>query len=122
MRDAIADFAKALERAVDDDTGVQVELQRAGALAYLGDTARASAIVDRTRARLAGKLTMPQRIELSNSLGHAYANAPVETGVPGVLELADQLADTTDSFGTNSHYTLSVLDLVDTLVVGIVAD
>jgi hypothetical protein len=39
-----------------------------------------------------------------------------------LADLTTQLRDITDSYGTNSHYCLSVLNFVESLVLGITSD
>ena len=77
---------------------------------------------DLAREALAGVLTMPNRLELTRALASAYSQAPLANALGGIAELAGQFRDITDSFGTNSHYCLSVLDFVESLVLGITSD
>ena len=52
----------------------------------------------------------------------AYAQAPLQNALGGLADLTSQLRDITDSYGTNSHYCLSVLNFVESLVLGITSD
>nr|MBA3498778.1 hypothetical protein [Deltaproteobacteria bacterium] len=91
-------------------------------LAFLGDTNRALPILDSARKALGESMTLTARLELTRALAQAYAQAPLGHALGGITELAGQLRDITDSFGTNSHYCLSVLHFVESLVLGITSD
>src|SRR6185503_7904301 len=71
---------------------------------------------------LGANLLLATRLELTRALALAYAQAPLRNALGGIAELADQLRDITDSLGTNSHYCLSVLHFVESLVLGITSD
>jgi hypothetical protein len=62
------------------------------------------------------------RIERIRALARAYSQAPLGHALGGIAELSGQLREITDSFGTNSHYCLSVLHFVESLVTGITSD
>ena len=63
-----------------------------------------------------------QRLELMRVLALAYSQAPLANALAGIAELANSFKTVSDSFGTNSHYCLSVLHFVETLVLGITSD
>ena len=67
-------------------------------------------------------MILPEKLDLTRALALAYAQAPLSNALGGIAELANQLRDITDSFGTNSHYCLSVLNFVESLVLGITSD
>ena len=67
-------------------------------------------------------MTLTQRLDLTRALASAYAQAPINDALAAIADLSSQLRDITDSFGTNSHYCLSVLHFVESLVVGIASD
>ena len=59
---------------------------------------------------------------MTHSYAQAYAQAPIGDALAAIADLSGQLRDITDSFGTNSHYCLSVLHFVESLVLGIASD
>ena len=67
-------------------------------------------------------MTLTARLDLTRALAQAYSQAPLGHALGGINELAAGLRDITDSFGTNSHYCLSVLSFVESLVLGITSD
>ncbi len=121
-RDELAELATDLERTETGCTAIRGRVARAGALAYLDQAARARSIFDEATIELGKPLTMPARLELTVAIAHAYANAPVAYDLGGIAKLETQLPMITDSFGTNSHFALSVVEIVDAFVVGIVRD
>ncbi|MBC7974067.1 MAG: hypothetical protein H7138_03715, partial [Myxococcales bacterium] len=61
-------------------------------------------------------------LDLTRALALAYARAPLGNALGGIAELSGHLREVTDNFGTNSHYCLSVLHFVESLVLGITSD
>lgn len=107
----------------------------AAGLAFLGDTARALPIFDQARTALSddfqalgegrkdGARPPPTRpLELTRALALAYAQAPLANALGGIAELFVHLRDITDNLNTNSHFCLSVLHFVESLVLGITSD
>ncbi|HSK04890.1 MAG TPA: acyl carrier protein, partial [Kofleriaceae bacterium] len=97
-------------------------LALAGGIAFLGDIARALPILDQACKALGEQMTPPHRLDRIRALAGAYAQAPLGHALGGIAELSGQLRDITDSYGTNSHYCLSVLHFVESLVTGITSD
>nr|HEX4316194.1 hypothetical protein [Kofleriaceae bacterium] len=93
----------------------------ASGLAFLGD-ARALPMLEQARRALDTPLIPVERLELIRSLALAYAQAPLHTALAGISDLAGQLKDITDHFGTNTHFCLSVLHVVESLVLGLASD
>jgi hypothetical protein len=123
LRREIAELLADVENALDANaSNLQARLALAAGLAYLGDVARAMPIFEQARKALNEGMTMPQRLELTRALASAYAQAPIGDALAGIGDLSGQLRDVSDSFGTNSHYCLSVLNFVESLVVGIASD
>lgn len=123
LRHEIAELLAGAEAATATGTAnLGARLALAGGLAYLGDTTRALPILDQARKALGETMTLTARLELTRQLAQAYAQAPLGHALGGITELATQLRDITDSFGTNSHYCLSVLHFVESLVLGITSD
>jgi hypothetical protein len=124
LRTEMADVLAAAEHAIP---GTRVEALRgrlalAGGLAFLGEFARAQPILEQARAALNETMTPPVRLDITRALALAYAQAPLQRALAGLDELANQYKDITDSYGTNTHYCLSVLDFVESLVLGITSD
>ncbi|MBA3397446.1 MAG: hypothetical protein H0T89_32770, partial [Deltaproteobacteria bacterium] len=123
LRNEIAELLADVEtHLASSTTNLRARLALAGGLAFLGDTARALPILDHARKALGESMTLTARLELTRALAQAYSQAPLGHALGGITELAGQLRDITDSFGTNSHYCLSVLHFVESLVVGITSD
>jgi len=122
IAELLADVETNLARASGAGAHLHARLALAGGLAFLGDTARALPILDQARKALAESMTLTARLELTRALAQAYSQAPLGHALGGITELAGQLRDITDSFGTNSHYCLSVLHFVESLVLGITSD
>jgi hypothetical protein len=134
MSELLADAEHALAAAATYEHGTEQQrrdhdhqrrlarLALAGGLAFLGDTARALPILDQARKALGEEMTMMHRIERIRGLARAYSQAPLGHALGGIAELSGQLREITDSFGTNSHYCLSVLHFVESLVTGITSD
>jgi hypothetical protein len=114
---------------------LHARLALAAGLAFLGNATRALAIFQQARSVLTedfGALSDTRRdgprpglnrpLELTRALALAYAQAPLGSALAGIAELAVHLRDITDNFGTNSHYCLSVLHFVESLVLGIASD
>jgi hypothetical protein len=116
---AEAEHALPASRAVDALRG---RLALASGLAYLGDSARALPIFDQARTALAESMTLMVRLDLTRALALAYAQAPLANALGGIAELAVQFRDINDTFGTFTHYSLSVLHFVESLVLGITSD
>jgi len=110
-------------------------LALAAGLAFLGNATRALLIFQQARGVLNEDFTalgdtrrdgprpgLPRALALTRALALAYAQAPLGSALAGIAELAVHLRDITDNFGTNSHYCLSVLHFVESLVLGITSD
>lgn len=62
------------------------------------------------------------RLELVRELASALAHAPIEQAGPGFDALLGLLPEVTDSYATNSHFCLSVVHYVESLVRAVVSD
>ncbi|MEJ7604516.1 MAG: hypothetical protein WKG01_42065 [Kofleriaceae bacterium] len=123
LRREIAELLADVETHLDTGaTNLRARLALAAGLAFLGETARALPILEQARKALGENMTLTARLELTRALAAAYAQAPIADALAGIAELSGQLRDITDSFGTNSHYCLSVLHFVESLVLGITSD
>ena len=136
LRDEIAALLASAEHALAaGPDALHGRLALAAGLAFLGDTERALPIFAQARTALGDDFTAlgearkdrPRRglmrtLELTRALALAYAHAPLGNALGGIAELADHLRDITDTFGTNSHFCLSVLHFVESLVLGLTSD
>jgi hypothetical protein len=124
LRAEIAELLAEAEHALPSNRieALRGRLALAAGLAFLGETARALPIYEQARAALTESMVLPVRLDLTRALALAYAQAPLQQALGGLTDLANQLRDITDSYGTNSHYCLSVLNFVESLVLGITSD
>ncbi len=123
LRQEVSDLLGDVETALEGGlANIHVRLAVAAGLAYLGDTARALPILEAARRSLGEQMKPMERLELTRALAQAYAQAPIGDALAAIAEMSNQLRDITDSFGTNSHYALSVLSFVESLVLGIASD
>lgn len=126
LRDEARDM---LQRAVtvlkgDDTATLQARLGLASGFMYLGAWAQAQPIIDDALARLSREtgLNIGERSKLTRAVTQALSHASTEVALPGLLRVAQQLPWTTDSFSTNPHLCLSLVELADVLVLGHVGD
>lgn len=120
IAELLAEAEHALAAAGPD--ALHARLALASGLAFLGDAPRALPIFDQAHAMLGANLLPAARLELTRALALAYAQAPLGNALDGIGRLACGLHDITDSLATNSHYCLSVLHFVESLVLGITSD
>lgn len=116
----LAEAEKALPPNRED--AIRPRLALAAGLAYLGEANRALPIFEQARIQLSGKLLIGAQLDLVRALALAYAQAPLANALAGIADLSTMLKDVSDSFGTNSHFALSVLSFVESLVLGITSD
>ncbi len=108
----------------DDAAMLRARLALAAGFYYLGSVDAAHGIVDEALKRLLreGGLAASERAKVSRATATALSSAPTEIALPGLLRLAQQLPLVTDSFNTNEHFCLSVVEFADALVLGHVGD
>ena len=108
----------------EDTKTLEARLGLASGFAYLGAYGQAQPIVDEVLARLGREsgLNISDRMRLTRAASRAMSHAPTDVALAGLLRLAGQLPFTTDSFNTNTHFSLSMVDLADALVLGHVGD
>lgn len=100
----------------DEDLGLR--LVHAGGLAFIGDP-RGRELLDARHAFIESLTHPTQRLGLIRDVAWGYAHGPVDLALERVAQLAPAFERVTDAFGTNSHFCLSVLHFVDSLVQGI---
>jgi hypothetical protein len=108
----------------EDPRTLQARLALASGFAYLGALAQAQPIIAEVQVRLGREsgLIIADRLRLTRALAQALSHASAEVALPGLLRLAQQLSWMTDSYNTNSHFCLSLVDFADALVLGHVGD
>jgi hypothetical protein len=96
-------------------------VQVAGGFIYLGKTDRAESLLEPARARLAdADMPIKERLELTRAVANAVALSSPEARVAENSTLASLLPLITDSFSTNSHFCLSLLHFLESLITGLV--
>ncbi len=115
--------AKAVLKGEDTKT-LQGRLALAAGFSYLGQFQQAQPIIDEALSRLSREsgLIHVDRLKLTRCTARALGHASTEVALPGLLRLAQQLPWITDSFNTNDHFCLSLVDFADALVLGHVGD
>tara|TARA_R110002096_G_scaffold42143_3_gene113524 strand:- start:1011 stop:4280 length:3270 start_codon:yes stop_codon:yes gene_type:complete len=99
---------------------IEARLHVAAGQAYLGDFERARVSLVATQKALGKlKLTGKDRLGITRALAIAWSHAPREEAMKGLSEVAGQLALITDSFNTNSHFCLSVVSFMDSMVLAL---
>lgn len=114
-------WKRAEPRALDAKQSSRVRAAFAAGLVQLGDP-RAKPMLAELEAPLdeVGGMTLHARLELVHALALAFAQLPREEALAAIERLARQYPGITDSYGTNSHYALSLLWLMDSVIVGVV--
>ena len=116
----------AIEAVAHDATTIAAlvtRVQVAGGLAYLGDAERPKPIFEAALAALSQPtLVLRDRLALTRATARALASMPITFAVEGLTELVTMLRVVTDSFNTNSHVCLSVLDFMESIVLGFASD
>ncbi len=125
LRDEATELLDAISSVVDGPTpkALAARLHVAAGLAYLGHLERAAPEFERAQKALRARdLGMPDRLELTRACAGALSQAPQEFAATGIMQLAEQLPAITDSFNTNSHFCLSVVHFMESLVLGLASE
>ncbi|HEY3448388.1 MAG TPA: hypothetical protein VGK67_18670 [Myxococcales bacterium] len=102
---------------------LSARLNLASGQAYLGRLDQAMPEFDRAQRALQAKdLQMPDRLALTRACAGALSQTPQEYAAAGIMRLAEQLKGITDSFNTNSHFCLSVVGFMESLVLGLASE
>jgi hypothetical protein len=105
------------------DELLKLRLQIAAGWFYFGQDSAAWPILDTVREILSRNELIPNhQTKLACAYISALGQAPVEQALERYRELFVGLPGITDSFTTNTHYSLSQLDVVDALVLAIASD
>lgn len=98
-------------------------LHLAAGLVSLGHFDRARPILDEVEGALDDPaLLIPERLAITRALARAVAGGPAEHAAEVLERLADQLPAISDSYATNSHFCLSVVSFMESLVLGWAGD
>ncbi|GIW80100.1 MAG: hypothetical protein KatS3mg105_1907 [Gemmatales bacterium] len=98
-------------------------LHVAGGWYYLGHDDNAVAVVDLARDLLfANCLSPTEQTKLARAYAATLAQAPVDDALQRIEELFYRLEGVSDTYTTNSHYSLSRLDVVEAVVLAVAHD
>lgn len=108
----------------EDTRTLQARLGLASGFGYLGAFNQGQPIIDEVLVRLGREsgLIIADRLRLTRAAAQALSHSSTELALPGLLRIAQQLPWMTDSYNTNSHFCLSLVDFADALVLGHVGD
>jgi cellulose synthase operon protein C len=90
--------------------------------ASLGKLDRALPIYNETITALEGNIPMRDRLELTRAFARALSCSPEDVSLGFLERLSNQLPTITDSFNTNSHFCLSLIHYMESLVLGYASD
>ena len=109
---------------VTDGAGPELMVARvhvAGGFVFLGAIEKAVPVFDEVRKQVqSDTIPIKERLELTRAVSQAVALLPVQARVRELRELSAQLSLITDSFSTNSHFCLSLLHFLESLITGLV--
>ncbi|MCB9536253.1 MAG: hypothetical protein H6704_08305 [Myxococcales bacterium] len=116
-------LAQALAAGLDaaDDAAFVDRLRLAEARAAVGDEAALGPALDAAVARLP-TLEVPPRLRLLRVVALALGRTDPTRAAATVRRLAPGVAEVTDHFSTNSHFVLSLLQFVESLVLALCRD
>lgn len=120
-----ADLLETISKAVASQgaQSLMARLNLAAGLAYLGHIDRAKPVFEEAHEALkTNALQGQERLALVRSLAGALSQAPQDYAVAGIMRLTDQLKTVTDSYNQNSHFCLSVLHFMESLVLGVASE
>jgi len=88
----------------------------------LGREDEARPLFERAAKRLSGEATVPERLLLTRAIARGVASMKQDFALGVLRKLEEQFAKITDSYNTNSHFCLSVVAFVESLVLGYVSE
>ncbi len=98
-------------------------LQVAGQWYFFGRDSQAEPILQAARAvLLAGDLPARDQTQLACSYARAVGRAPVEAAQKRLEELFKSLRGIKDTYTTTSHFSVSQLDVIESVVLAVVSD
>ncbi|MBW2735448.1 MAG: hypothetical protein JRH20_23945 [Deltaproteobacteria bacterium] len=107
----------------DEVTALLVRMELAAGLADLGENRRGEALlVGGQKAADKARLAPADQMRFTRALVEASSHLPLSTAVGGIRTLAKRLSSVSDSFNTNSHFCLSVIQFMEALVLGLASE
>jgi cellulose synthase operon protein C len=125
LRDEAADLLTAMQSKVSGKGAEMLiaRLQLAGGLAYLGMRDQAEPTFDEGRAQFKDKSLLPKsRLAIVRALALALSHTPQEYATAEIFKIVDVLPDITDKFNTNTHFCLSVINFMESLILGLASE
>lgn len=125
LRDEAGQLLAGIDRVVRGDSpdALVCRVQLGAGRADLGQHEAAQQAFREAQAALEKGGLMPvDRLRVTRALAVAYAHMPLPLALGGLEHLAAQLPDISDSFNTNSHFCLSVISFMESLILGYAAD
>lgn len=123
LRDRAAELLDAVVAILDGDAPelVLARAHVAGGFIYLGVVDRARPLLLRAHARASDETTpVMERLGIIRAVAHAVALLPAEERIVQVRRIAELLPQMTDVLSTNTHFCLSLLHFVESLITGLV--
>jgi cellulose synthase operon protein C len=97
-------------------------LTLAAGRAAVGDVADARPKLEKGFDALAEGLLIVDRLRVTRAMADALGHTPIEEATAGLARLRTQLPRVTDGQSTNSHFCLSVVSFMESLVLGYVSE
>jgi hypothetical protein len=122
---AVIQARKAAKNVALEDQGKELRLllQVASGWLYFGDIERARVVLDSARTLLFDNSLPPTaQTALACAYATALAQAPLDLSMPRILELFRKVAGVQDAYTTNSHYSLSRLDVIEAAILALVTE
>jgi len=121
LKQEAANLLEAVVRSVKghETRAVEVRLQVAAGLAFLGDSMRAAPLLEAGEAALAKATVISEKLSVARALASALGETSLDDAVKGMMRLVEQLPTLTDSFNTNSHFCLAVIHFAESVVMGL---
>jgi hypothetical protein len=101
---------------------IVAKVHMASGLGALGKTVEATGILEEAKEALLDRsLLLVDRLALTRAMAGAASHLPLRQALEMLSELMEQLPDITDALSTNSHFCLSVIQFMDSLILGYVS-
>jgi hypothetical protein len=122
---AVIQERKSAQAKNHDEQGKELRLllQVAAGWFYFDDVEPARVILDAARTALFDESLPPvAQTQLACAYSTALGQAPLDLSMPRILELFRKLTSVQDAFTTNSHYSLSRLDVIEAAILALVSE
>lgn len=124
LGDRYSEFLELLAKKITDDR-LDARVQIAAALGFLGDQTRARPILLDAQRQLEASFKnlrdhqpLTPQLRAIRALANAWSQGSEADAVRGVSRLEPLYLQISDSYNTNSHFCLSVIEMVDAIVLG----